>query len=123
MKLFLGLSAVALVIAVGLVLVWPFGAQAAGCPGRMVGASWYGAESGNRTASGHYFDGTQLLVAHKTLPLGTKVRITYRGKSIVVPVLDRGPFIAGREVDLSRAVAKRIGFLAAGVGKVCMEVL
>lgn len=98
----------------------------AACPGnaKAVVASWYGAESGNKTASGAYFDGSQLLVAHRTLKLGTKVRVTFRGKSVVVPVLDRGPAKwTGAEIDLSHAVAKRIGFLAVGKGKVCLEVV
>lgn len=94
------------------------------CKGRLVVATWYGAESGNKTASGAYFDGSQLLVAHRTLKLGTKVRVTFRGKSVVVPVLDRGPAKwTGAEIDLSHAVAKRIGFLAVGKGKVCLEVV
>jgi rare lipoprotein A len=93
-------------------------------------ASWYGKETCNgrppgrgkydcQTADGTPFDGSQFLVAHKKWPLGSKVRITYRGKSVVAPVLDRGPYIAGRSIDLSRAVAKALGF--DGVHKVCVE--
>jgi rare lipoprotein A len=94
---------------------------AAECRGQLVHASWYGAESGNRTASGLHFDGSQLLIAHRTLPLHTRVRVSYRGRSIVVPVEDRGPAKwTGKTVDLSHAVARRIGFKS---GKVCLEVL
>jgi len=94
-------------------------AQAAGCD--MVRASWYGAESGNRTASGMAFNGRQWLVAHKSLPFGTKLRLTYRGRSVVVPVEDRGPYVAGRTLDLSAAVAERLGTKARGVVTLCME--
>lgn len=82
-------------------------------------ASWYGTESGNRTANGEPFDGTSMTAAHKTLPFGTKLRVTYRGKSVVVRVNDRGPFIKGRSLDLSHAAAKRLGLIPAGVGRVC----
>lgn len=84
-------------------------------------ASWYGAESGNRTANGERFDGTSLTAAHKTLPFGTRLRVTYQGKSVVVRINDRGPYIKGRHIDLSRAAAARIGLIPAGVGKVCVE--
>lgn len=90
------------------------------CKGRLVKASWYGSESGNRTASGKHFDGSQWLVAHKSLPFGTNLRLSYKGKSVVVPVEDRGPFIAGRELDLSAAVAKALGTKQAGVAVICM---
>lgn len=92
-------------------------AQAATC----AVASWYGTESGNRTANGEHFDGTSLTAAHKTLPFGTKLRVTYQGKSVVVRINDRGPFIKGRALDLSQAAAKRIGLTKAGVGRVCWE--
>jgi rare lipoprotein A len=84
-------------------------------------ASWYGAESGSRTANGEFFDGTSMTVAHRTLPFGTKLRVTYDGKSTVVRVNDRGPFVRGRSMDLSRAVAKKIGLLPKGVAHVCWE--
>lgn len=93
------------------------------CAGQLVRASWYGAESGRKTASGGYFDGRQWLVAHKSLPLGTKLKLSYGGRSVVVPVLDRGPYIAGRTLDLSRAVAVALGTIHAkeGAPLVCME--
>lgn len=81
-------------------------------------ASYYGAESGSRTADGSFFDGTQLVAAHKTMKFGTKLRVTYRGKTVVVTVRDRGPFIKGRELDLSKAAAQRIGMITAGVATV-----
>lgn len=82
-------------------------------------ASWYGTESGNRTANGERFTGREMTAAHKTLPFGTRLRVTYRGHSVVVRINDRGPFVAGRVLDLSYAAANRIGLIKAGVGKVC----
>lgn len=84
-------------------------------------ASWYGEESGNRTASGLPFDGSQILVAHKSYPFGTRLKITYKGRSVIAPVEDRGPFIKGRVLDLSRAAAAKIGLIRPGVARVCWE--
>lgn len=85
-------------------------------------ASWYGSESGNRTANGEHFDGSSLTAAHRSMKFGTKLRVTYRGKSVVVRVNDRGPYIKGRSLDLSRAAARKIGLIPAGVARVCYEV-
>lgn len=84
-------------------------------------ASWYGTESGNRTANGERFDGSTLTAAHKSLPFGTQLRVTYQGRSVVVRINDRGPFIRGRDLDLARAAAERIGLVPAGVARVCVE--
>ena len=87
-------------------------------------ASWYGAElAGHRTASGERFNPSELTAAHRTLPLGTKVRVTYHGESVVVRINDRGPFAKGRVIDLSRAAAEEIGLRRAGSGKVTLAVL
>lgn len=89
-------------------------------------ASYYGSElHGSKTASGVPFDMYALTAAHKTLPFGTKVKVTYlaTGKSVVVEINDRGPFIPGRIIDLSAAAAKQIGLYADGIGKVKLEVL
>ena len=89
-------------------------------------ASWYGThEIGNKTASGKVFTGQEMTAAHKSLPFGTKVRITNpaTGQSQIVTIDDRGPFIAGREIDLSKAAAAKVGILGAGVAPVHMEVL
>lgn len=115
-RAFLALLAGALILAFALSFMLPLHAFAAGC-GPMV-ASWYGTESGNRTANGEHFNGTSLTAAHRSLPFGTKLRVTYRGKSVVVRVNDRGPYIKGRDLDLSRAAAQRIGLIAAGYGTV-----
>lgn len=86
-------------------------------------ASWYGAESGNRTANGSRFDPRGLSAAHKTLPLPSRVRVTNRenGRYVDVVVNDRGPFIDGRSIDLSQGAAQKIGLR--GVSEVSIEVL
>jgi rare lipoprotein A (peptidoglycan hydrolase) len=74
-------------------------------------ASWYGPGLyGNTTADGTLFTADTWCVAHKTLPFGTVVQIRYGGKTVDVPVRDRGPFTPGREFDLSAAVARSLGF-------------
>lgn len=74
-------------------------------------ASWYGAESGNRTASGARFDPRELTAAHKTLPIPSKVRVTNlkNGRYVDVVINDRGPFINNRLIDLSKGAAEQIG--------------
>ncbi|EIC28694.1 septal ring lytic transglycosylase RlpA family protein [Methylomicrobium album] len=86
-------------------------------------ASWYGSESGNRTATGSRFRSQRLTAAHKTLPLPCKVRVTnlHNGRSVDVLVNDRGPFKKGRLIDLSQAAARRIGIR--GLAKVKVEYL
>ena len=79
--------------------------------GRTVLASWYGPGFyGNRTACGQTLTPSSWGVAHKTLPCGSVVSITYAGRTVTAPVIDRGPYIAGREVDLAAAVANALGF-------------
>lgn len=86
-------------------------------------ASWYGSESGNRTAMGTPFKPHGLTAAHKTLPLPCKVRVTnlHNGRSIVVLVNDRGPFKRHRLIDLSHGAAKKIGIN--GLARVKIEYL
>lgn len=86
-------------------------------------ASFYGNESGAKTASGQRFDENKMTAAHRSLRFGTRLRVTYRGRSVDVVVNDRGPFIKGRVLDLSKGAARAIGMLAAGVGHVTVEVL
>ncbi len=88
-------------------------------------ASWYGNETlkrpgGHMTANGEAFDPNQLSAAHKHLPLPTYARVTNleNGRSIVVRVNDRGPFVDGRIIDLSAAAARRLGFYEAGITRV-----
>ena len=98
-------------------------------PGRAIGegeASYYAEElAGSPTASGEAFDPGKLTAAHRTLPLGTRVRVTNvrSGESVVVRINDRGPFSGHRVIDLSKAAARQIGLLSAGTGRVRLEVL
>ena len=89
-------------------------------------ASWYGAPYHNRRASnGEVYDMHAMTAAHKTLPLGSIVRVTCieNGESAVVRITDRGPFIEGRIVDLSQAAALKIGLVRKGTAQVRLEVL
>ena len=89
-------------------------------------ASWYGdAHHGKKTASGEIYDMAELTAAHRSLPLGTRVRVTNveNGRSVVVRINDRGPFVPGRIIDLSRAAARELVDGAAGVFTVRIEVL
>jgi rare lipoprotein A len=86
-------------------------------------ASFYGNESGSKTASGQRFNQSAMTCAHRSLPFGTKLRVTHGGQSVVVTVNDRGPFIRGRVLDLSTGAARAIGLTSAGVGRVTAEVL
>ena len=83
-------------------------------------ASWYGYESGATTASGERFEPDGISAAHKTLPFGTIVTVRWGERTIQVRINDRGPFIAGRVIDLSRGAARALGMLAAGVVPVCL---
>lgn len=87
-------------------------------------ASWYGPKyHGRRTASGVVFDMNALTAAHKTLPFGTRLKVTHVGnhRSVIVEVNDRGPFIAGRDLDLSYGAARKLGMVEQGVARVKIE--
>jgi len=84
-------------------------------------ASMYGNESGNKTASGQRFNENAMTCAHRSLPFGTKLRVTHNSRSVVVTVNDRGPFIRGRVLDLSTGAARAIGL--SGLGQVTAEVV
>ncbi|MDP8956241.1 MAG: septal ring lytic transglycosylase RlpA family protein [Actinomycetota bacterium] len=87
-------------------------------------ASYYGWElAGNHTASGAVFDPRLFTAAHKTLPLGTFLRVQYGGRCAVVLVNDRGPYVGPRVIDLSQGVAEYLGMLSSGVGYVTAEIL
>jgi rare lipoprotein A len=86
-------------------------------------ASFYGNESGSKTASGQRFNEDALTCAHRSLPFGTKLRVTHGDRSVVVTVNDRGPFVHGRVLDLSTAAARAVGITGAGVGMVTAEVM
>jgi rare lipoprotein A len=86
-------------------------------------ASFYGNESGRHTASGQRFNQDAMTAAHRSLPFGTKLRVTHDGRSVVVTINDRGPFVRGRVLDLSTGAARAIGITSAGVGRVTAEVV
>jgi rare lipoprotein A len=86
-------------------------------------ASFYGNESGSKTASGQRFNQNAMTCAHRSLPFGTRLRVTHGGRSVVVTVNDRGPFVHGRVLDLSTGAARAIGLTSAGVGRVTAEVV
>lgn len=88
---------------------------------RVVKASWYGAPFHGRTAAnGRRFDQTHLTAAHRSWRLGSKVEVRnpHNGRTVVVEITDRGPFVHGREIDLSRAAAEKLGIVRAGVARV-----
>ena len=87
-------------------------------------ASFYGNESGSKTASGQRFNQNAMTAAHRSLPFGTKLKVTHGGRSVVVTINDRGPFIKGRVLDLSTGAASAVGLTRAkGVGRVVAEVM
>lgn len=88
-------------------------------------ASYYGTESGSQTASGAHFNPGAMTAAHRTLPFGTKVRVTNKanGRSVVVTINDRGPFVRGRIIDVSTGAAGVLGMKGAGVAPVSVEVM
>ncbi len=88
-------------------------------------ASWYGIEGGSQTANGERYNPDGLTAAHRTLPFGTKVRVTSikTGKSTIVRINDRGPFRSRRIIDVSAGAAKIIGIKNDGVGDVRMDIL
>lgn len=84
-------------------------------------ASYYADKfNGRKTASGEIFRNSKNIAAHKTLPFGTKVKVTNlsNGKAVKVRIADRGPFVAGRIIDLSKSSARKIGMVQQGVGTV-----
>ena len=99
----------------GAAILLPIGTAAAGQVGH---ASWYALTS--KTASGERMNPNALTAAHRTLPFGTKVLVENlnNGRSVVVRINDRGPFIGGRIIDLSKAAAAQIGMVHSGTAKV-----
>src|SRR5262245_5091561 len=86
-------------------------------------ASYYW--QGQRTANGERFEKRELTAAHRTLPFGTRVRVTNlaTGRSVTVRINDRGPFVAGRVIDVSQAAAEELGMVGRGVAKVRLSVV
>ena len=87
-------------------------------------ASWYGGSlNGRRTASGARFNQEGLTAAHRSLPFGTRVRVTNleSGRSVIVTITDRGPYARGRIIDVSRGAARRLGMLHTGTARVQID--
>lgn len=107
----------------GEALCAPAGGQPA-AGGELMTASYYGwGHAGSPTASGEPFDPTGYTAAHKTMPFGTQLLVSHGGSSTVVTVNDRGPFVDGRDLDLSQAAAETIGLTGPGVAPVEVTVL
>jgi len=91
---------------------------------KVVHASYYGDEfAWRKTASGERYDPSKLSAAHRTLPLGTRLRVTnlHNGRSVLVTINDRGPFVSPRELDLSLGAARKLGMLRRGIARVLIE--
>jgi rare lipoprotein A len=103
----------------------PAQAPASGVPEMGIASFYTSRLNGHRTASGERFNNNALTAAHRTLPLGTRVRLTNskNHRSVVVRVNDRGPFVPGREISVTRQAAHQLGFLRAGTAQVQISVL
>lgn len=113
---------ISVVAVVGAIVLW----QVAG-PYYEVGiASWYGPGfQGNRTSNGEVYDMYGISAAHKTLPFGTIVKVVDldTGRSVVVRINDRGPFIEGRIIDLSKGAAEKLGIVDKGIAHVGLRIV
>jgi len=113
---------ISVVVVIGAIVLW----QVAG-PYYEVGiASWYGPGfQGNRTANGEIYDMNGISAAHKSLPFGTIVRVVDldTGRSVVVRINDRGPFIKGRIIDLSKGAAEKLGIVDKGIARVGLRIV
>lgn len=119
------LLALLVLCAVGIAFASAFPPPPASAAARQCGvASWYG-YTGHRTASGELFDGNAMTAASRTLKFGTVVRVVdvETGRAVTVRINDRGPYIGGRILDLSRAAADRLGLRRRGTARVCLTSL
>ncbi len=114
-------------VAVASLVIWVHPARAEMVQQPVIGhASWYGEEFARRpTASGEPYDPSKLTGAHRTLPLGSKVRVTnlLNGRSVMVTINDRGPYMPRREIDLSYGAARVLGIVRRGVARVRIELV
>ena len=104
--------------------VLPWLSASAGVPDERGVATWHDQGRGShRTASNRPWAGEELIAAHRTLPLGSKIRVVNLAneRSVVVEIRDRGPYLRGRIIDVSRAAAKELGLLETGIAKVRLE--
>jgi rare lipoprotein A len=111
---------VALIAALPLIVV----GKVVGDKHGLVTASWYGEKyRGKPTASGELFDPDKLTAAHRRLPFGTRVKCTLGSRFVIVTITDRGPFVKGRTIDLSRRAFSQLAHTDAGLIQIKMEVL
>ena len=114
-------------LGLGVLLLPPCASAESAAPSVMTGhASWYGDEFARRpTASGERYDPDKLTGAHRTLPLGSRVRVTnlQNGRSVLVTINDRGPYAGRRAIDLSYGAARALGMIQRGVTRVRIEVV
>jgi len=114
-------------VAVASLVIWAHPAPAEMVQQPVIGhASWYGEEFARRpTASGERYDPSKLTGAHRTLPLGSRVRVTnlLNGRSVMVTINDRGPYSRRREIDLSYGAARALGMVRRGVARVRIELV
>jgi rare lipoprotein A len=121
---FIRSRALSVKVLIGLTLLSTFGCGKQSAHTLQGIASWYGyPHHGRLTASGRRFDMYQLTAAHRTLPLGTRLRVTnlINGRSVTVTITDRGPFVKDRVIDLSYAAARKIGLIGPGTAPVRLE--
>lgn len=126
----MGWIIVAVLIGLAIVGTW-IGVVLATAPAHaaeMCTASYYGGGKGERlakhTANGEVFDHRKMTAAHRNLPFGTRVRVTWQGRSVVVRINDRGPAKStGRCLDLSRSAANTLGMIHSGIARVRIDVL
>jgi len=118
-------SSVLLLAALALAPLVAFGKVDLGRTQQGIASLYSDALHGRRTASGERYDKSALTAAHKNLPLGSEVRVTRvkTGDSVVVRINDRGPFVKGRIIDLSRRAARELGIIQKGTAKVRIEVI
>jgi len=116
---------IALMAALLATLALPSLAAGPGSVQKGIASYYHDSLHGNKTASGQVYNKNKMSAAHKSLPLGSRVRVTdtRTGKSIVVRVNDRGPFVKGRIIDLSRRAAAELGIVKRGITPVKVEVL
>jgi rare lipoprotein A len=124
----LGLTSLVLASVVLSIVAWSsaYAAQDTQPYRQVTRASWYGDEFiGRRMAGGQLFNPRKLTAAHRTLHLGSKVRVTdvRTGRSVVVKITDRGPYWPGRGIDLSYAAAQALGIVRQGVAQVRVELV
>ncbi|MGE7370123.1 septal ring lytic transglycosylase RlpA family protein [Neorhizobium sp. NPDC001467] len=110
-------------IAAAVAALSSFGAAQANAAPGCGHASWYALTS--KTASGERMNASLMTAAHRSLPFGTKILVTNKknGKSVVVRINDRGPFIRGRIIDVSKAAARNIGMVNSGTAQVCYQIV